>query len=63
MVKIMIKKIMNVDVNYINYGNKKGKTVVLLHGWGQNIEMMKPVADGLSDRFNIIIVDLTTHNN
>ena len=54
----MIKKIMNVDVNYINYGNKKGKTVVLLHGWGQNIEMMKPVADGLSDRFNIIIVDL-----
>ena len=54
----MIKKIMNVDVNYINYGKKDAKTVVLLHGWGQNIEMMKPIGDAISDKFNIIIVDL-----
>lgn len=54
----MIKKIMNVDVNYINYGKKDAKTVVLLHGWGQNIEMMRPIGDAISDKFNIIIVDL-----
>lgn len=54
----MIKKIMNVDINYINYGNNKGKTIVLLHGWGQNIEMMKPIGDPLSNDFNILIVDL-----
>lgn len=54
----MIKKIMNVDINYINYGNNKGKTIVLLHGWGQNIEMMKPIGDSLSNDFNILIVDL-----
>lgn len=48
----------DVDVNYVNYGNKDGKTIVYLHGWGQNIEMMKPIADPFSDEFNIVILDL-----
>lgn len=52
----MIKKIKNVDVNYIDY-NSGDKTIVLLHGWGQNIEMMKPVGDKLENN-RIIIVDL-----
>lgn len=51
----MIKHIKNVDINYIEYGSGD-KTIVLLHGWGQNIEMMKPVGDRLEGR--IIIVDL-----
>ena len=51
-------KINDVDVNYVNYGNKEKDTVVYLHGWGQNIEMMKPVADPFSDDFNIVIIDL-----
>ena len=35
----------NLDkVNYIQYGNAKGKDIILLHGWGQNIEMMEPLA-------------------
>ena len=45
-----------VEVNYVRYGNPKGKTVVLLHGWGQNIEMMKPIGDRLDN--DVIIVDL-----
>ena len=52
----MIKHIKNVDVNYIEYGEGE-KTVVLLHGWGQNIEMMRPVGDRLEGN-HIIIVDL-----
>ena len=51
-------KIKDTDVNYINYGNDKGDTIVLLHGWGQNIEMMKPVGDKLSKDYNILILDL-----
>ena len=51
----MIKNINGVDVNYIEYG--EGKDVVLLHGWGQNIEMMKPVGDQLKNN-HIIIIDL-----
>ena len=49
-------KIKDVDINYIQYG--KGKDILLLHGWGQNIEMMKPLGDNFSDRFRITILDL-----
>ena len=48
----------DIDVNYIEYGNKKGKPIVLLHGWGQNIEMMKPIGDRLQEKYHIIIIDL-----
>lgn len=43
-------------INYIQYG--KGKDIVLLHGWGQNIEMMQPLGDPFSDRYRITILDL-----
>ena len=52
----MIKKIKNIDINYIQIGNKKGKDVVLLHGWGQNIEMMMPLGNNL-DKFHVTILD------
>ena len=52
----MIKKIREIDVNYIQYG--KGKDIVLLHGWGQNIKMMDPLGKNLSDNFKITILDL-----
>lgn len=54
----MKKKINDVDINYIRYGNSDGKDVVLLHGWGQNIEMMLPIGDALKKEFNITIIDL-----
>ncbi len=52
----MFKKIRNVKINYKQYG--KGADIVLLHGWGQNIEMMKPLGDHLSDHYHITIIDL-----
>ena len=52
----MIKKIKDLDINYIQYG--KGKDIVLLHGWGQNIQMMDPLGKNLSDNFKITILDL-----
>ena len=51
--KINIK---NLDINYIQYG--EGKDIILLHGWGQNIEMMKPLGDNFSDKYRITILDL-----
>ena len=51
-------KIMDVDLNYTRYGNESGRTIVLLHGWGQNIEMMKPIGDKLKKDYDIIIFDL-----
>lgn len=54
-VKYMKIKIKNTLVNYIQYG--KGKDIILLHGWGQNIEMMKPIGDNLAENFKITIID------
>ena len=50
-------KIDDVLVNYINYGNKNGIDVVLLHGWGQNIQMMRPLGNGIRNA-NVYIFDL-----
>ena len=52
----MFIKINNVKINYIQYG--EGNDVLLLHGWGQNIAMMKPLGDNLCDRFRVTIIDL-----
>ena len=45
------------DINYIDYGiNKKG-VIVLLHGWGQNIEMMDMLGHPFEKDFRIIVLD------
>ena len=49
--------IKDVYINYVQYGNEKGKNIVLLHGWGQNIEMMDPIGKGLSKHYHITILD------
>lgn len=58
MVIPMFLKIKDTEVNYVRYGKKDKQTLVFLHGWGQNIQMMRPVADSFEDRFDIIIPDL-----
>lgn len=50
--KINVK---NLIINYIQYG--EGNDIVLLHGWGQNIEMMRPIGDNFQNRFRITILD------
>ena len=49
--------IRNIDINYVQYGEGK-KDVVLLHGWGQNIQMMNPIGEKLQKSNKITIVDL-----
>ncbi len=48
-------------VNYVRYGNNKKDTIIFLHGWGQNIQMMKPLADSRESKNDIIIIDLPGH--
>ena len=50
----MVTSIRNKNLNYIQYGS--GEDIVLLHGWGQNIEMMKPLGDCFPDK-RITILD------
>ncbi len=52
--------IKNMNINYIQYGEGK-KDIVLLHGWGQNIEMMNPLGKKLEKIARITIIDLPGH--
>ncbi len=54
----MTFKVNGVNINYVMYGDRKHSTLVFLHGWGQNIEMMKRLADNFKNIFNILILDL-----
>ena len=50
--------IKNVDINYLDYGKKDAKAIILLHGWGQNIQMMQGIGNHFKDTNRIIILDL-----
>lgn len=52
----MFKTIRNIKINYKQYG--EGEDIVLLHGWGQNIQMMEPLGNYLKVNHKITIVDL-----
>lgn len=51
-------KIKDININYKYINSSKKTTLVFLHGWGQNIQMMEPLANGFEKDFNILIVDL-----
>lgn len=46
----------NIFYSYVNNNSKK--TLVYLHGWGQNIKMMEPIAKPFSKIENTLILDL-----
>lgn len=56
-------KVNNIDINFIDYGKNDGQPLVFLHGWGQNIEMMRPIADPFQKEYRIVIFDLPGHGN
>lgn len=45
------------NINFLDYGNKKGEALVFLHGWGQNIEMMQMLGEPFKKEHRIIIID------
>ena len=53
-------KVLDQDVNYEYYG-EGNDTLVLLHGWGQNILMMQPIAEKLKREVKVLIIDLPGH--
>ena len=50
----------DIKLNYIEYGEGED-SLIFLHGWGQNIEMMKPLADYFQKEYKIYILDLPGH--
>lgn len=48
----------DININYKDYGLSDGNTIVYLHGWGQNIAMMEPIANPHQETHRLIILDL-----
>ncbi len=46
----------NININYEVFG--EGKDVLVLHGWGAEIRTIKPIADALSAKFKVWLLDL-----
>lgn len=56
----MTVNINDINLNYIEYGEGEN-TLIFLHGWGQNIDMMRPLADYFQKEYKIYILDLPGH--
>ncbi len=52
-----LKRIDGIDLHYERYG-EKGRPVLLLHGWGQNCEMMAFIGEFLKSHFIVYNFDL-----
>lgn len=48
----------DIKINYKDFGNKEGLPIIYLHGWGQNIAMMEPIAKPFEKTHHLIILDL-----
>ena len=48
----------DVSINYSYYDNDSEYSLIFLHGWGQNIEMMISLAKPFIKRHNVLIIDL-----
>lgn len=50
--------IKDTSINYEYYDNKSKDSLVFLHGWGQNIEMMMGLAKPFLKKCNVLVLDL-----
>ena len=51
-------KYKDININYKDYGKKDKDAIIYLHGWGQNIQMMEPIANPFVDTNRLIIIEL-----
>ena len=56
----MIKEIDGVKIHYETSGDS-GSRILLLHGWGCSIQLMKPVADRITGNHRFMIIDFPGH--
>jgi len=52
----MINNIDGLDINYIEEG--EGEPIIVLHGWGANINTVLSLVNILKDRYRVYAMDL-----
>lgn len=50
-------KINNIEINYIKEGNSD-KSILLLHGWGANIDLFQGIINHLSSTYTVYALDM-----
>ena len=48
----------DVSINYSYYDNESDTSLIFLHGWGQNIDMMMSIAKPFIKRNKVLLIDL-----
>ena len=48
----------DITINYEFYDNNSKNELIFLHGWGQNIGMMMPIAKPFIKKCNVLLIDL-----
>ena len=52
----MVIKIQDIDLHYVVEG--EGKPLVILHGWGANIDTVRPIINILNEKYKVYAIDL-----
>lgn len=52
----MIVNIKGMDINYIAEG--EGSPIIILHGWGCNVDTVRPIINILNDKYKVYALDL-----
>ena len=47
----------DIELYYEKYGNK-GKKVLMLHGWGSNIDLFAPVIGFAKKKYHVVAMDM-----
>ena len=47
-----------ININYEYYKNNSNTYMIFLHGWGQNIQMMMPLATRFLKKHNVKITNI-----
>ena len=50
-------KINNIEINYVKEGNSE-KAILLLHGWGSNLELFRGIINNLSKTYTVYALDM-----
>jgi pimeloyl-ACP methyl ester carboxylesterase len=52
-------KISDLNINYVSYINEDNKkNIILLHGWGSNLNIFNFIISSLKDNYNVYAIDL-----
>lgn len=54
-------EISGININYIEENSEARQSVLIVHGWGANIQTVRPIVNLLKHKFHVLALDLPGH--